>query len=65
MLEATETPYDSVMYFNTNEYKQIGQWGQMPLLKMPHSFGEDFLAQSSTIVRHIAQVSTLARSCEA
>ena len=60
MLEVSNTAYDSVMYFDTKEYKEIAPWGQMPLLRMPQNFGEDYyLPQSSTIVRHIAHMTGL------
>ena len=64
MLEVTGTAYDSVMYFDTKEYKDIGPFGQMPLLKDPPNLGGHlgtggWLPQSSTIVRHIARVNGL------
>ena len=64
MLEVTQTAYDSVMYFDTKEYKDIGPFGQMPLLKDPPNLGGGmgtggWLPQSSAIVRHIARVTNL------
>ena len=64
MLEVTRTAYDSVMYFDTKEYKDIGPFGQMPLLRDPPNLGGGmgtggWLPQSSSIVRHIARVNSL------
>ena len=64
MLEVTRTAYDSVMYFDTKEYKDIGPFGQMPLLKDPPNLGGGmgtggWLPQSSSIVRHIARINNL------
>jgi glutathione S-transferase len=64
MLEVTRTAYDSVMYFDTKEYKDIGPFGQMPLLKDPPNLGGGmgtggWLPQSSSIVRHIARINSL------
>ena len=54
LLEATETPYDSVMYFGKGEYKEFAPFGQLPLYKGPELDGL-YLAQSATICRHIAR----------
>ena len=61
MLELTGTAYDSVMYFNSKEYKDIGPFGQMPLLKDPPNLGGGmgtggWLPQSGSIVRHLARI---------
>jgi len=55
LLEYTETPYDSVMYFNTSEYKQFGTFGQMPCYQGPELGEGVFISQSSSICRHIAR----------
>lgn len=54
LLEVSETPYDSVMYFSRGEYKSFAPFGQLPLYKGPE-LGNMTLAQSGTICRHIAQ----------
>jgi len=53
LLEVSETPYDSVMYFGKGEFKAIAPFGQMPLYKGPE-LGGMVLAQSGSICRHIA-----------
>ena len=53
MLEVTGTAYDSVMYFDTKEYKDIGPFGQMPLLKDP----------PIVLLDEVALLHVLARSC--
>merc|ERR1712018_925516 len=54
LLEATETPYDSVMYFGKREYKEFAPFGMLPVYKGPELDGL-CLAQSSSISRHIAR----------
>jgi glutathione S-transferase len=54
MLEASETPYDSVMYFGKGEYKEFAPFGQLPLYKGPE-LDDIYLAQSGAICRHIAR----------
>jgi len=54
LLEASETPYDSVMYFGKGEYKEFAPFGMLPVYK--GSELEDIcLAQSGSICRHIAR----------
>jgi len=54
LLEASETPYDSVMYFGKGEYKEFAPFGMLPVYKGPEL--DDFcLAQSASICRHIAR----------
>jgi len=54
LLEVTETPYDSVMYFGRGEYKEFAPFGQIPVYKGPE-LDALCLAQSDTISRHIAR----------
>ena len=59
LLELTQTPYDSVMYFSRKdpkdkEYKAIAPFGQMPLYT-DDELGGTWLAQQGAIVRHIAR----------
>lgn len=59
LLELTQTPYDSVMYFSRKNpkektYKAIAPFGQMPLYTDDELQGT-FLAQQGAIVRHIAK----------
>lgn len=54
LLEATETPYDSVMYFGRREYKEFAPFGMLPVYKGPELDGL-CLAQSASICRHIAR----------
>ena len=60
LLELTETPYDSVMYFSRDvkEYKAYAPFGQMPLYT-DKDLGT-FIAQQGAIVRHIARSAGLA-----
>eukprot|EP00293_Proteomonas_sulcata_P017516 CAMPEP_0184291302 /NCGR_PEP_ID=MMETSP1049-20130417/3365_1 /TAXON_ID=77928 /ORGANISM="Proteomonas sulcata, Strain CCMP704" /LENGTH=278 /DNA_ID=CAMNT_0026598719 /DNA_START=93 /DNA_END=929 /DNA_ORIENTATION=+ len=58
MLEYVGVAYDSVMYFNTKEYKAIAPFGQMPLYK--DETLESYLAQSGTILRHLARETGMA-----
>jgi glutathione S-transferase len=55
MLELTETPYDSVMYFSreTKEYKEYAPFGQMPVYT-DKELGR-WIAQQGSIIRHIAR----------
>ena len=53
LLEASETPYDSIMYFGKGEYKEFAPFGQLPVYK--GSELDDGLAQSGSICRHIAR----------
>jgi len=55
LLEYTETPYNSVMYFGTNEYKQFAPFGQMPCYQGPELGEGNVIAQSAAICRHIAR----------
>ena len=54
LLEASETPYDSVMYFGKGEYKEFAPFGMLPVYKGPE-LGDLCLAQSGSICRHIAR----------
>jgi len=54
LLEASNTNYDSVMYFGKGEYKEFAPFGQLPVYKGPELNGL-YLAQSATICRHIAR----------
>jgi len=54
LLEASETNYDSVMYFGKGEYKELAPFGQLPVYKGPE-LDDLCLAQSATICRHIAR----------
>jgi glutathione S-transferase len=56
LLELSETPYDSVMYFSRKEkeYKAFAPFGQMPLYT-DKTLGGTWLAQQGAIVRHIAR----------
>lgn len=55
LLEYTETPYDSVMYFKTHDYKKFAIFGQMPCYQGPELPAGTYLSQSSTISRHLAR----------
>ena len=33
LLEASETPYDSIMYFGKGEYKEFAPFGMLPVYK--------------------------------
>ncbi|KAJ1637799.1 hypothetical protein T492DRAFT_1140357 [Pavlovales sp. CCMP2436] len=60
MLELAQMPYDSVMYWDTKEFKDLAPFGQMPLLMGGDLDTQDtVLCQSSTIVRYIAKESHL------
>ena len=60
MLELAQIPYDSVMYWNTTEYKELAPFGQMPLLTGGDLDDNDMiLSQSSSIVRFIAKEANL------
>jgi len=55
LLEASKTPYDSIMYFGTGAHKAFAPFGQMPCYKGPE-LGTDFImAESHAISRHIAR----------
>lgn len=54
MLEASETPHDSIMYFGMGGYKDFAPFGQMPCY-MGNELGGEVLAQSSSIARHVAR----------
>ena len=54
LLEVSQTPYDSVMYFGLGEYKTFAPFGQLPVYKGPELDGLP-LAQSAAISRHIAR----------
>lgn len=56
MLELAQMPYDSVLYWDTKEFKSIAPFGQMPLLMGGELDDQDqVVCQSSTIVRFIAK----------
>ncbi|EKX49727.1 hypothetical protein GUITHDRAFT_162088 [Guillardia theta CCMP2712] len=56
ILEISQTPYDSVMYFTTKEYKSFAPFGQMPVLHVKKDDGsEAWLAQSGAIVRYLSK----------
>jgi len=54
-LEYTQTPYDSVMYFGTNQYKEFAPFGQMPCYQDAELGEKFYVAQSTAICRHIAR----------
>jgi len=54
LLEYTETPYDSVMFYASQDYKKLAPFGQMPCYQGPE-LGDMTIAQSSAICRHIAR----------
>lgn len=54
LLEYTETPYDSVMFFSSKDYKDFAPFGQLPCYKGPE-LGDLVITQSSAICRHIAR----------
>jgi len=54
LLEYTETPYDSVMFYLSQDYKKFAAFGQMPCYQGPE-LGDLTIAQSSAICRHIAR----------
>ena len=57
LLEYTETPYDSVMYFvnKEQEYKVFAPFGQLPCYEGSELGEGQIIAQSSAICRHIAR----------
>jgi len=59
-LEYTETPYDSVMYFQTTKHKEFAPFGQMPCYQGPELGEGLYLAQSSAVCRHIARETGIA-----
>jgi len=54
LLEVSQTPYDSIMYFGKGEYKEFAPFGQLPVYKGPE-IGGLLLAQSDAVSRHIAR----------
>jgi len=64
LLEVSQTPYDSVMYFSSKEFKDVAAFGQMPLYKGPE-LGDLVVAQSGAICRHVARETGLAGSTPA
>ena len=59
LLEVSQTPYDSVMYFGKGEYKEFAPFGQLPVYKGPE-LGGVLLAQSDAVCYHIARETGLA-----
>jgi len=55
LLEATETPYDSVMHFSASAMKAYAPFGQLPLYHGEEMLGS-VLSESGAICRHIARV---------
>jgi len=62
LLEYTETPYDSVMYFlnKEREYKEFALFGQLPCYEGSELGEGQIIAQSSAICRHIARQAGIA-----
>ena len=61
LLEYTQTPYDSVMYFvGRNKYKEFAPFGQLPCYQGAELGEGVFIAQSSAICRHIARQAGIA-----
>lgn len=54
LLEYTETPYDSVMFFSSKDFKNFAPFGQLPCYEGPE-LGDMVLTQSSAVCRHIAR----------
>ena len=61
LLEVSQTPYDSIMYFGKGEYKEFAPFGQLPVYKGPE-LGGLLLAQSDAVSKHIARETGLAGS---
>merc|ERR1712110_1240558 len=59
LLEVSQTPYDSIMYFGKGEYKEFAPFGQLPVYKGPE-LGGVLLAQSDAVCYHIARETGLA-----
>jgi glutathione S-transferase len=60
MLELAQMPYDSVLYWDSKEFKDYAPFGQLPLLTGNDLDDEDqVLCQSSAIVRYIARETNL------
>jgi len=60
MLELAQMPYDSVLYWDTKEFKAAAPFGQMPLFMGGDLEDADqVLCQSSSIVRYIAKEANL------
>lgn len=55
LLEATNTPHDSIMYFTSKEYKKTAPFGQMPIYT-DASLNGATIAQRGAVARHIARV---------
>ena len=61
LLEVSQTPYDSIMYFGKGEYKEFAPFGQLPVYTGPE-LGGLLLAQSDAVCYHIARETGLAGS---
>lgn len=59
LLEASETPYDSIMYFGTGAHKSFAPFGQLPCYKGAELESGFILAECHAICRHIARESGL------
>jgi len=60
MLEYTQTPYNDVMYFLTDAYKEFSPFGQMPCYQ-GEELGEGvYLTESAAVSRHIARITGIA-----
>jgi glutathione S-transferase len=60
MMELAQIPYDSVMYWDSTEYKELAPFGQLPLLMGGDLDDNDMiLSQSSSITRYIAKETNL------
>lgn len=64
MLEYTQTPYSSVMYFGNGEYKDFAPYKQLPVYQ-GSELGDQYLAQSGAICRHIARENNCYGTCGA
>lgn len=64
MLEYTQTPYYSVMYFGNGGYKEYVPLGQLPVYQ-GSELGDQYLAQSGAICRHIARENNCYGTCGA
>jgi glutathione S-transferase len=61
LLEVSQTPYDSIMYFAKGEYKEFAPFGQLPVYKDPE-LGGLLIAQSDAICNHISREAGLTGS---
>jgi len=55
LLEYTQTPYDSIMYFGRKKYKDFAPFGQLPCYEGAELGEGVIISQSSAISRHIAR----------